>query len=97
MKAPKGIDDMAERLRAAATTPALTVVQPAETPEPPKPRAKPATKFVLEKRVKGAGASMSVFLRVPVAKYAELEAEATKRTKATGKGVTVQQIILERL
>ena len=96
MKTPKGMEDMAERIRAAATTPALTVVQQVEPTLEPKTNPKPATQAA-PKRVKGAGASTSVFLRVPLAKYAELETEATKRTKATGKGVTVQQIILERI
>lgn len=97
MKPPKDVEDMAERLRTAATTPALTVVQHVEAAPAPKPEKRPAAKALPEKRVKGAGASMSVFLRVPLEKHIELEAAATKRTKETGKGVTVQQIILERI
>ena len=36
-------------------------------------------------------------LRLPSDLHARLEGEAVNRTKATGKGVTVQQIILEKL
>jgi hypothetical protein len=46
---------------------------------------------------KGKGPrSVSVFLRIPPELHAKLESEAVTRTKATGKGVTIQQIILER-
>lgn len=102
MKPPKGVEDMAERLRTAATTPALTLVARPASDSPSEQLEKPAKATRAEKpstarRVKGDGASVSVFLRVPPQKHAELEAEAMKRTKATGKGVTVQQIILERI
>ena len=43
------------------------------------------------------GTSVSVFLRLPSDLHATLEAEAVNRTKATGKGVTVQQIIVSKL
>jgi hypothetical protein len=42
-------------------------------------------------------ASISVFLRLPADLHSRLEAEAVARTKATGKGVSVQQVILDRL
>ena len=41
--------------------------------------------------------SVSVFLRLPFDLHSRLEAEAIARTKATGKGVTVQQVILDKL
>ena len=52
---------------------------------------------VVEKSKPAKAGSESVFLRVPRDLHAKLAEEATARTKATGKGVTVQQIILERL
>jgi hypothetical protein len=42
-------------------------------------------------------ASVSVFLRMPADLHARYEAEAVSRTKATGKGVTVQQVMIEKL
>ena len=41
--------------------------------------------------------SVSVFLRVPARIHVKYEAEAVTRTKASGKGVTVQQVMLEKL
>jgi hypothetical protein len=41
--------------------------------------------------------SVSVFLRVPTDLHSRLENEAIARTKATGKGVTVQQVIIDKL
>jgi hypothetical protein len=81
MKKPQGIDDLASRLTEAATAPLVPVA--------PSPEERPAR----PKRI----ASVSVFLRLPQSLHARLEGEAINRTKATGRGVTVQQIILERL
>jgi hypothetical protein len=84
MKKPKDVDDLAERLSEAATAP-LMVSEPLAPPvreRPPKAK-KPA--------------SVSVFLRVPATLYSRLDDEAVSRTKATGKGVTVQQVIVDRL
>jgi hypothetical protein len=39
----------------------------------------------------------SVFLRLSPEMYKKLDVEAVSRTKATGRGVTVQQVILDRL
>lgn len=41
--------------------------------------------------------SVAVFLKVPPDRHAKLDYEAVSRTKETGKGVTVQQVILEKL
>ena len=41
--------------------------------------------------------SIAVFLKVPPDLHAKLDHEAVSRTKETGKGVTVQQVILEKL
>ena len=40
---------------------------------------------------------MSVFLRLSPELFAKIDAEAVERTKATGRGVTVQQVIVEKL
>jgi hypothetical protein len=87
MKKPKDVADLAARLTAGATTP-LQVVTPAVPPEPA-PTAEPPS---APKR-----GSVSVFLRLPSALHARVADIATQRTKETGKGVTVQQVILELL
>jgi len=84
MKKPKDVPELASRLASAATTPLVTTEQsPTETQ--PKSRKGP-------KR-----SSVSVFLRLPAELYKHYDAEAVNRTKATGRGVTVQQVILDRL
>lgn len=81
MKKAQGVDDLASRLTEAATAPLLA---PAPVAQERPARAKKAS-------------SVSVFLRLPGELHARLEGEAVSRTKATGKGVTVQQIIVEKL
>jgi len=83
MKKPKDSTDLAALLQTAATTPALTVAAPEQAPQKPTKTKK--------------GASMAVYLRLPADIHSRLEAEAVARTKKTGRGVTVQQIIIERL
>ena len=85
MKKAQGVADLASRLTDAATTPLLQVATIAETPKD-KPRRS------AQKR-----SSVSVFLRLPPELFAQIDAEAVKRTKATGRGVTVQQVILDKL
>jgi hypothetical protein len=85
MKKPAQISSLADRLTAAANTPTMPIAQPEAIPA--RSRGRP---------VSGSG-SVSVFLRVPAELYAQLEGEATDRTRATGKGVTVQQVILSKL
>ena len=41
--------------------------------------------------------SIAVFLKVPPDLHARLDQEAVNRTREAGKGVTVQQVILEKL
>jgi hypothetical protein len=82
MKKAQDVDDLASRLTEAATAPLLAAPAPVSQDRPA--------------RIKKAG-SVSVFLRLPSDLHARLEGEAVNRTKATGKGVTVQQIILEKL
>lgn len=50
-----------------------------------------------EKPARQKRGSVSVFLRLPADIHARYEAEAVTRTKATGKGVTVQQVMIEKL
>jgi hypothetical protein len=80
MKKPQGLDDLGSRLTQAAAAPLQNAPALRIAPPPKAPKA----------------SSIPVFVRVPAELHAELEAEATARTKATGRGVTVQQIILER-
>jgi len=85
MKKPKDVPELASQLAAAASAPLVsqTAPQPAEG--------------------RGTGrrppnrSSKSVFLRVPADLYAKFDSEAINRTKATGRGVTVQQVILDKL
>lgn len=83
MKKPKEVADLAGFLQKAATTPALTVTQP-ETE-------------ILQTAKKKKSASLPLLLRVPVDLHSRLEAEAIARTKEIGRGVTMQQIIIEKL
>ncbi len=88
MKQPKDVEDLAGKLAAAAATPLIptaVVADPSARQERPTRTAKP----------KKAG-SVSVFLRVPHDLHERLESEAIARTKRTGRGVTIQQIILEK-
>jgi hypothetical protein len=82
MRKPQNIDDLATRLTQAATAPLVPPTLHPDPINPPNPRKR---------------ASVSVFLRLPSDLHETLEAEAVSRTKATGKGVTVQQVIVEKL
>ena len=81
MKRAQGVEDLAGRLSEAAATP-LVAVTPVAQDRPAK--------------AKKTG-SVSVFLRLPFDLHSRLEGEAVARTKASGKGVTVQQVILDKL
>jgi hypothetical protein len=83
MKKAQGVEDLAGRLSEAATAPLLSAAVSQQDNRPA-----PKTKKT---------ASVSVFLRLPADLHVRLEAEAITRTKATGKGVTVQQVILDKL
>ena len=88
MKKPKDVTDLASRLSQAATTPLVPVVPAAiqkSVETPVKPRKAPNR------------GSVSVFLRVPPELFKQFDEEAMSRTKATGRGVTVQQVILDKL
>lgn len=103
MKKPKDVAELATRLANAASTP-LAVPPPAvaaplaDEAEPVE--AKPAEKTASPKpkvRKTPNRRSVSVFLRMSDQLFEEYDKEAVRRTKATGRGVTVQQVILERL
>jgi hypothetical protein len=63
------------------------------------PAAVEAAPAVLpEKRRKAPNrATVPVFLRISQVLYEQYDEEAVRRTKQTGRGVTVQQVILDRL
>jgi hypothetical protein len=84
MKKPKDVEELAGRIAEAAATPLI----PASPAQPPAAQKRPA-------KPKKQG-SLSVFLRVPHDLHERLENEAIARTKRTGRGVTIQQIILEK-
>ncbi len=52
---------------------------------------------VVETKRKRSKEVINIFLRLPVELHALIEAEAVSRTKATGKGVSVQQVIIGKL
>ena len=85
MKKAQGIEDLAGRLSEAASAPLLpsTPVAAVQDNRPTKTPKKTG--------------SVSVFLRLPADVHARLDSEAVARTKATGKGVTVQQVIIDKL
>jgi hypothetical protein len=82
MKKPTDIQGLAERLSGAAATPVGAIA----VTDIKQPRA------IAQKR-----SSVSVFLRLSPELFAKVDAEAMNRTKATGRGVTVQQVILDKL
>ncbi len=84
MKKSKDVADLSARLTNAVTAP-LVQVAPVEGKAQDKPR----------KQVKRRG--VSVFLRLPEPLFARMDAEAVARTKAKGRGVTVQQVIIAKL
>lgn len=87
MKKPKDVSDLAARLTAGATTPLQVAASAA-----PNETVSIATPTGTAKR-----SSVSVFLRLPSVLHGRVADIATERTKQTGKGVTVQQVILEVL
>ena len=102
MKKPKDVVELASRLANAATTPLVAPFQISEAPLPvtaPRPIEKAAAPAALPEKSRKAPnrATVPVFLRLSQTLYAQYDAEAVRRTKETGRGVTVQQVILDRL
>jgi len=93
MRKPKDVQELASRLTTAVTTP---LVAPA--PAPIALAAVEASPAASEKRRKAPNrATVPVFLRIAQTLYDQYDEEAVRRTKETGRGVTVQQVILDRL
>ncbi len=82
MKKPKDVEGLADSLTAAASMPAGVTAEVYQLQARPQ-KVKRTTK--------------SVFLRLDAELYERYDREAIARTKATGRGVTVQQVILSRL
>lgn len=81
MKQPKDVADLGSQLTAASQAPLV-----------------PAAAVAVDRQTRATKpGSRSVFLRLPAELHTRLEAEAVARTKETGKGVTVQQVIVDRL
>lgn len=101
MKKPKDVAELASRLSSAASTPLVAPAPAFEAPEASapvvqrtqerKPQSQPKT------RTGPRRSTVSVFLRLSQPLYEQYDQEAVRRTKATGRGVTVQQVILDRL
>ncbi len=83
MRKPTNVEDLAAKLSAAAHAP---LVAPPQDEAAPKPRPQRTRE-----------ASVPVFIRLPGKLHARYEAEAVARTKVSGKGVTIQQVIIEKL
>jgi hypothetical protein len=105
MKKPKDVTELASRLMSAATTPLVAPQAVAAAPTP-KPVAEEQAAVVPAKKTMPQArkapktsnrSTVSVFLRMNGPLFEEYDQEAVRRTKATGRGVTVQQVILEKL
>jgi hypothetical protein len=94
MKKPKDVADLASRLASAASTP-LVAPPPVET-APVAPKA-PLRTAAPVKRKAPQRSTVPVFLRISQDLYDQYDDEAVRRTKATGRGVTVQQVIIDKL
>jgi hypothetical protein len=94
MKKPKDITDLANRLASAASTPLVAPASPPVAPveDMPMLAARPT-----KQRRAANRSTIPVFLRLSETLYDQYDSEAVRRTKETGRGVTVQQVILERL
>ncbi|MEI6420579.1 MAG: hypothetical protein WCP55_00050 [Lentisphaerota bacterium] len=90
MKKHHDVDELAKQLTTAAATPLQKITQDVAPPEP-KVVEKPAA------RKKKKSDAVPVFLRLPAKMYKHFDDIAIKRTKETGRGISVQQIIIEQL
>jgi hypothetical protein len=97
MKKPSDVADLAARLANAASTPLVVHPPvPAASLAPASIEAASTTPQKPRKKAPNRG-TVPVFLRMSETLYEEYDQEAVRRTKATGRGVTVQQVILDRL
>lgn len=107
MKKPKDITELATRLASAASTPLVApqpatplpvAAEPMEEAQSPAPATAPVSASREAGKRKAANRStVPVFLRLSQDLFEKCDKEAVRRTKATGRGVTVQQVILDRL
>lgn len=88
MKKRHDVDELAKQLTTAAVTPLQKSLQVSTEP---KVNEAPAT----QKKQKSD--AVPVFLRLPATMYKHFDDLAIARTKETGRGVSVQQIIIEQL
>jgi hypothetical protein len=95
MKKTRNVADLAARLAAAAETPLRAPIAPAVSQD--NPTKEPALKTEAKRgRVAGIGTT-PVYLRLPNPIYERLETIAVERTRETGKGVSIQQVIIDVL
>jgi hypothetical protein len=94
MKKPKDVTELASRLSSAASTPLVAAPTVSFTPQ-----VEESASVAREagKRKAPNRSTVPVFLRLSQNLYEQYDEEAVRRTKATGRGVTVQQVILARL
>jgi hypothetical protein len=96
MKKRHDVDELAKQLTTAAVTPLQKIVQSEPAPVPvPAPEVVVAPVATKKKAKKAA--AVPVFLRLPATMYQHFDNIAVARTKKTGRGVSVQQVILEQL
>lgn len=88
MKKRHDVDELAKQLTTAAVTPLQKSLQVST-----EPKANEATTT----RKKQKSDAVPVFLRLPATMYKQFDDLAIARTKETGRGVSVQQIIIEQL
>jgi hypothetical protein len=93
MKKPQDVADLANRLAKAASTPLVAPPPISQAYSAEEQDSAPAA----GKRKSPARSTIPVFLRLSKDLYDQYDGEAVRRTKATGRGVTVQQVILDRL
>lgn len=88
MKKRHDVDELAKQLTTAAVTPLQKITHVAL------PEAVGAPKVM---RKKQKNTAIPVFLRLPATLYQHFDNIAVERTKETGRGVSVQQVIIEQL
>ncbi|EIF32264.1 hypothetical protein BCh11DRAFT_07853 [Burkholderia sp. Ch1-1] len=112
MKQPKGVDDLAARLGAAATSPLVPAPaaapapaqEPATAPAPARERTRTATKATKAAKAAGEGTAkkepadtMQLTLRPSRTLFARYVAAAADRSRQLGRVVSAQEVMLEIL
>lgn len=95
----KSASTLADRLKQMETAAGAPLVAPAPAPVAQVPAVAPVEEVDMRMRPgpRPKKVTHSVFVRVPADLHEYLDGQAIARTKATGRGVTIQQIILEKL